>query len=316
VTITSGKHVTVDDLARYRAGALPAEDVLRVGRHLVECRACASAARGAQQPGLVADGLRQALQDDEPAPRLASRRTWWIAAGVAAAVVAAVVMLAFRQAARTPTGVTIVRPARRPASRPIDYGRADWNALVTQALARGDVVASVDLNALRPPGERVRGTAGAAGGLAPAGVVVESARPRFRWTPVPNAASYVVIVERGDRQIVRSGELHGTEWTPPRDLERDVTLRWQVQVTKNDHSMEEIPSPPSPPALIRVLGAPAAAELEEARRRIPADPLLVGTIEARAGLLDAARRDLAAAAAAHPGDAAIARLRDSISNRQ
>jgi hypothetical protein len=79
--------------------------------------------------------------------------------------------------------------------------------------------------------------------------------------------------------------------------------------------MEEIPSPPAPPALIRVLSASAAAEIADARRRNPADPLLVGTLEARAGLLDDARRDLAAAADAHPGDAAFARLRDAIANR-
>jgi hypothetical protein len=314
-SITSGKHLTVDDMARFRAGALPAEDVLRIGRHLAECRECSGAARGGQQAAGVAESLRDALEPDENAPRVTSQRLW-IAACAAAAFVGVVGLFVFRQPSRTSSPA--IRPVWAGRARVIqspNYGRADWNTLVGQALAQGDVRPSVDLNALRPPGERVRGSAAAAGGLAPAGVVIESARPRFRWAPVPKAASYRVIVQSGDRQILRSAELHRPEWTPPVDLERDVTLRWQVLVTKKDRSMEEIPSPPAPPALIRVLSTPMAAEIGEARRRVPADPLLVGTLEAHAGLLDDAKRDLAAAADAHPGDAAFARLRDAVASR-
>ena len=75
------EHVTVDDLAHFRVGALPADEALRVGRHLAECRDCAAAARRSQDAARAAEGFRSALLDEAHAERRAGKR-WMQAAAI------------------------------------------------------------------------------------------------------------------------------------------------------------------------------------------------------------------------------------------
>ena len=306
------EHVTVDDLARFRAGALPAEETLRVGRHLAECRDCAAAARRSQESAPVAEGFRSALRDDGRGQPRAGRR--WLQAAAAVAAIGVAAALLYRATSTAPApSVSPHHTVRPPVAIRVDYGRSDWNALVGQALQSGRLAVPSDLADLRPSGGRVRSSGDVAvQTFDPEGVVVKSDRPRFSWTAVPQAVNYRVVVYRGGRQVMQSAELTGTGYVPERTLDRGVTYQWQVLVTKREGMMEAFPSPPAAPALFRVLAAAEAADLDEARRRFPNDALLAGTLEARAGLIDDARRDLGEAARQHPGDAAIARLRDSL----
>jgi hypothetical protein len=298
-------HVTVDDLARLRSGALDASSVLRVGRHLAACRECAAAARRSQQTPAVADGFRDALREPE------TRRRWKPAllATAAIAVIGVSIATLYRPPARIPPPVRRAPLLVRTASE-FDYGRADWNALVANALATAKIEFPADLRTLHPERGAVRG-GGTAARLEPAGAVVESGRPTFSWSGVPNAVTYTVLVYRGEREVTRSGELRTRVWTPEQPLERGLTYRWEVLVTRNDGTMEVLPSPPVSPALLRILDAVGAADVAEARRRSPPDPLLVGLVEARHGLIEAARRDLDAAAQERK-DSAVTRLRDSL----
>lgn len=308
------EHVTVDDLARFRAGALTAEETLRVGRHLAECRDCAAAARRSQEAAPVAEGFRSALRDDARVESRAGRR-WLTAAAAAIAAIGIAAVLLYRTKPITTPPVPPTPPhhsVRAPVAVRVDYGRSDWNALVGQALQSGRF-AVPDLADLRPPGESVRGSGDlTAQTFDPEGIVVESDRPRFSWSAIPQAATYKVIVYRDGQDVMQSAELTGTTYVPQRPLERGAVYQWQVLIKKPEGPMEAFPSPPDAPALFRVISAAEAADLADARRRFPQDALLVAALEARAGLIADARRRLDDAAQQHPGDAAIARLRDSL----
>jgi hypothetical protein len=306
------QHVTVDDLTRFRTGALPADEALRVGRHLAECRGCAAAGRRSQDAARASEGFRSALLDDTPAERRLGPR--WMQAAAAIGVIGIVAALLYR--AISATSPAPGRPAHVQIPRSLtartDYGNAGWSSLVNQAMESGRF-ALPDLTDLRPSGGTVRSSDDrGAQKLDPRGVVVETDRPRFSWPATPRGSMYRVVIYRGEREVMSSAELKKTTYVPERPLDRGAIYQWQVLVTNTDGTMEVLPSPPSPPALIRVLSAADAANLAEARRRFPADPLLAGVLEARAGLIDEARRDLAAAARQHPNDMVIARLRDSL----
>jgi len=299
-------HLTVDDLVRFRTGDLSAEETVRVGQHLAKCKECASAPRGSQDTAHVARAFRDALREGDRAP---GRRRMRMAAIAAAGLIGIVLMIAYRM-------MSVTEPAAPPSAAHtarIDYGRNDWNALLNQALESGRV-AIPDLTGLAAAGGTVRSDEGAAQKVDPEGVVVESDRPRFSWPAVSTAATYQVVVYRGEREVLRSGKLRVTTYAPERSLERGAVYQWQVLVTEEDGAVRILPAGPAAPALIRILSAPDAAELRDARQHFPGDSLLVGTIEARYGLLDDARRDLTAAAQQHPGNAPVARLRDAVIN--
>ena len=301
-------HLTVDDLVRFRTGDLSAEETVRVGQHLAKCKECAAAARRPQNAAHVAHGFRDALRGSE---RAAGRRPMRMAAIAAAGLIGIVSVIAYRM-------MSVTEPAAPPSAAHtarIDYGRNDWNDLVNQALASGRV-AIPDLTELAAAGGTVRSDEGAAQRVDPEGAVVESDRPRFSWPAVSKAATYEVVVYRGEREVLRSGKLRVTTYVSERSLERGAVYQWQVLVTEEDGAVRILPTGPAAPALIRILSAPDAVALTDARQHFRGDSLLLGTLEARYGLLDEARRDLTAAAQQHPGDAPVARLRDAVINHR
>jgi hypothetical protein len=178
---------------------------------------------------------------------------------------------------------------------PVDpsYGRADWDAAVREALAHGIAAPA----SLRPPPDALRNDNEATPHveLSPSRVVVESQQPRFTWSKIGRACR--VAVYSGDRRVARSSRLTGSEWMPPAPLPRGRTYTWQLEA--------EGKGP-------RILDEAAVRDLDDARRLHPADPLLLGVLEARAGLKDEALRDLARHLAAHPHDAAARRLTASL----
>lgn len=286
------EHVTIDELRRFRTGGLAPDEIQRVARHLQACSACAGASRRTQDPTAVADAFREAVAVPDAAPR---KRRVAVALAAAAAIAAAVVLTQVWPHGVAPEPL----PAHNTVAQPplaADYGNAEWNALVRTAIATGRLDRP-DLRDLSRPGEPLRdiGGSSAAARLAPAGVVVETDRPRFSWTPVAGAADYVVLVYRGDREVARSPRLSDPSWTAGRPLERGGTVQWQVVATLSDGAARTIPAPSEPPALIRILPAAAEADLAEARRRFPGDPLLLGILYAHYGLLDEARQTLAGA---------------------
>jgi anti-sigma factor RsiW len=269
-----------DDLVQYVDKELPRERRREVAEHLAWCAQC-----------------REDVDDyGRERARLQPHRGVWIAAAAAAAVVLAVLASVFyprREEAPLKRGVAVM-PA--PAVKPADaYGRADWSAAVRDALQSQRVVRPEILSELRPSSDKPRGTTSRSNAsLSPAGVVVDTARPRFEWTPSPGAR-YIVSVAAGDREVANSGKLAQASWTPPHPLARGTTYTWQVEV-RSGASATILPAPPRPPALFRIVDEATANELADAARRFPDDHLLLGVLYARAGVQSRAAEELAQAA--------------------
>lgn len=138
--------------------------------------------------------------------------------------------------------------------------------------------------------------------LSPSGVVVETTRPRFRWSAVEGAQYVVLLSHRGD-VVAESEPLTANSWTPEQPLVRGRTYEWHLEI-RTGANVRVVPAAPQSPARFEVLSSDARREIERARDTRPGDHLLAGILYARAGARDAAERELRAAAAAGDGDAA------------
>jgi hypothetical protein len=139
----------------------------------------------------------------------------------------------------------------------------------------------------------------------PAGVVVESDRPLFRWDGTTRAPVTVQVFDLAYTLVAESPRVDGSSWRPAAALARGKTYRWQLAIHHEDGD-EMIPAPPDPPALFHVLGRDAFDELAAARNAQNA--LKAGLIAIREGLLDEGARSLARYAAEHPESPGAARL--------
>lgn len=184
-----------------------------------------------------------------------------------------------------------------PVVTPPRYARSEWAAAVEDAVRRGtiDMPATLAVLQLDPDPERAP-TESAESVLEPAAAIVDTTRPRFRWTPVAGAA-YVVSIFDGPALIAESAPLREPRWQPQRPLRRGRTYQWQVAATR-DAVTTILPAPPAPPAQFRVLDTAAHDEIESARTLHGDDPLLLGVLYARVGLREEAERELARVATA------------------
>lgn len=235
-----------------------------------------------------------------------SRKRWLIAA---AALLIALLMF----------WITRDDPARTPASKPLqeraassprvirdgavtitvdDDGevesvtspREDWTALLTAALRHGRLPPRYDARALAPPVPPPRGEEHRAAVrlLQPVGVVVESDRPFFRWSGVPEAFYRVAVTQDGE-PVAKSELQSGRMWIPHAPLARGAIYEWQVTALIGQ-TESAYPPPGQPPARFKVLSAPEFAELEAARKT--GSKLLVDLVAARLGLGEVSAREI------------------------
>jgi hypothetical protein len=295
-------HPTHAQLRGLAAGTLPPHDLLKTARHVAGCPACANAASEIYDVDpAVADLKADLLADDE----VHTRSPWWIAIAAmlaGAALLAMIWTATHRSMPRHSTPVTIVH-AERP----------EWKALVNGAMATQSIPPPDILRDLRPsPGSlRAAHATPATGALAPAGVVVESDRPRFSWAPVEGARTYQVIVFSHGSEVARSEPLDVTSWQPSVPLTRGGMYEWQV-IASTPHGDVVLPPPEARRALIGILSAEAEREIAEAKRERPDDRLLLALLYARAGVADRAEEELRAYAAANPRSPAGAALLQSV----
>ncbi|HEX6099470.1 MAG TPA: zf-HC2 domain-containing protein [Thermoanaerobaculia bacterium] len=284
------------ELFAYAEGTLPRDRTARVTAHLQDCARCRED---------VADARALATA----APRRAARA--WVPLAAAALLAALALLFLVTRDDPAPAPAAPVRPRIAEPRRPPEerrYARAEWEALVRDARAGAPMPMPRALASLQQPPAVLRGPdGGEAGSLAPAGIVIETRRPQFRW-PAREGAHAIVTVFDGEREVARSGERTGSRWTIDRDLPRGVVYTWQVELDRGG-AIAILPEPPAPPAQFRVLDAAAAQELDAARRED--DPLLLGLLYARAGLADEARAELARVTRAEDA-AAARRIRDEI----
>ncbi|HYC59249.1 MAG TPA: zf-HC2 domain-containing protein [Thermoanaerobaculia bacterium] len=275
-------------LTSYVDGLLGSADCEAVAAHLEVCPTCRE----------DVDDLRATALLVAP-----SRMRRW--APLAAAAAVAIVVAALASRVDTPPAVPAPRVVQRPATKqspaPVvtspRYARAEWAIAVENALRRGTIdmpAALADLQ-LDPDPERapIESTASV---LEPASAIIETTRPRLRWTPIPDA-TYVVSIFDGAALIAESPLLHESKWQPRRSLPRGRTYQWQVSAT-SETVTTIMPAPPAPPALFRVLDAAAYEEIESARKAHADDALLLGVLYARMGLRHDAERELARVATA------------------
>ncbi len=148
--------------------------------------------------------------------------------------------------------------------------------------------------------------------LEPAGVVIESDRPTFRWRALEGASEYVVTVHDSQlRAVESSGPLAGTEWSILRPLERGVTYSWQIRAVTDGKTVIS-PKPPAPEARFRVLDQKAFAAIENAKRVQRNSHLAMGVLYWKHGLMDAAEREFEALVRANPGSNVAAELLGSL----
>ena len=275
------EHPFVDTtLTAYVDGTLSAKEIAAVEEHLRGCARCSED---------VAD-LRATAVAIRPAPR-----RWWIAAAVILVLIAAAALLL--RTPKQPAGVVITKtlpppPETTTTTHPAPEAPRDpYAAIVADALRDGALAMPAALADLQVAADPQRAPSDdRAQKLMPAGVIVDTTRPQFTW-PDTRGATYVLSLFDGTELIMESLELARTSWRPKRDLARGRTYQWQVEVRTIDKKTI-LPAPPAPLALFRVLAARAHAELEDARKAHPDDPLLLGVLYARHGLRAEAVREL------------------------
>jgi hypothetical protein len=283
-------HPTVEQLDRWRRGDVAEDEVLAIGRHLAACSECT--ALSAEHLGL--DDAANAMLDDIEQSAEEPRRVWplLLAAAVVIAVVAPILL---RKEAPPPR--TLSHPP------PIVVRLDPWSKLV-ERVRQGEAIGEPDvLRSVRAEGDVLRGTAGAEQTFAPSGVVVKSTRPAFRWPAAKGAMSQVQVFDR-DVEVADSGVLRGSQWSPEHDLERGTTYTWTVRVER-DGVATILPASPLPVARFRVLDAATLADLDAAEQEHPDDHLLLGIVNARAGLIAEAKEHLRQVNS--PGDVDVAR---------
>jgi anti-sigma factor RsiW len=340
--MTTMPHPTEEAFARFRRGELPPSEVARLGQHLANCPECAAAAARSidvtRSAASLRDDFGEHLRGDEVVAYVdtsasneeAARATEHLAycetcrrevadlrafstrragsyapprrrlAAVAAGVVLSIVIAAAIALRREPAA-----PLRTAAT--VDRQRAARDVLVAAALRDGIAKPAV-LVAMAQPGEAMRGVASDEEPrvIEPVGVVVDDARPLFRWSDTGDANVSLSIFSEA-RTVTRVATLHGNEWRPAHGLERGKVYRWQIEVTTTKNVMIA-PGPSDPPALFTVLSDDAHRALDASRARFANDDLYLGVLAARDGLQGEAVEHLRRYCAAHPEEREAAAL--------
>jgi hypothetical protein len=302
------EHPSGEEIAAFVDGSLDEIDTALVRSHEEECAACAAD---------IAD-LRKFRAGWT---RSSGRRPRWIAAVASLASAAVLAWITLRPSPIAggrphpdrpgPTESAVVLSDVSGAITLDSHGNwSGWPALseASDELVRRVLISNrleIPADVLRLPGARGNLRGGVPEGpvphlVYPVGVVVEEDRPVFRWQPIPGARRYgVTLAMDGGAPPMDSGPVLATEWTPPRALKRGQPYVWQLTVYAGSGSTTA-PQPPEPEARFFVLDRQALESLEEARGRTSGSHLVMGILDARAGLLDDAEKELKAFAALNP----------------
>jgi hypothetical protein len=299
------------ELVPYVEGTAGAETRTRVDAHVDRCATCAAELTD------LRDVARPPVSRSVPAWH---RRTGVMAAAAALLVVLAGLAVLVRLAvlrdravvAPTPAAAVMPSPPRnglrdgpyRLAGGRAEYGRPEWNALAADALSTLTVYSPAAPQWIgRKRQLRGASATGPAVVLAPSGVMLDTTRPRLKWTAVPRAEYSIVIYDVDGGLAAASDLLRANEWTPSRDLPRGHTYVWQVAAIV-DGTRFIYPPPSEPQAGFAVLSQVASAEIAAARAT--GSHLLPALLYARAGAADSAF------AAENPASPRAAALRDRI----
>jgi hypothetical protein len=167
-----------------------------------------------------------------------------------------------------------------------------YQNLVTKALSTQRIEKSSELQGLTRPPSSLMGSGDPSdrfGVIDPAGEVLLTNQPAFRWTAMEGATGYVVEVYDPQFKLVASSpQLTDLSWTTT--LARGNVYSWQVKAIKDGEEVTA-PRPPAPQAKFRILDQAKANELAGAKRAFGPSHLTLGLLYADAGLLNEAERE-------------------------
>ncbi|HEX5875556.1 MAG TPA: hypothetical protein VFY60_12990, partial [Pyrinomonadaceae bacterium] len=178
---------------------------------------------------------------------------------------------------------------------------SSYQNLLAKALSTQRIEKSSQLQGLTRPPSSLMGTDNQTDRfvvLAPAGTVLLTDKPAFRWSTLEGATGYVVEVYDDQFKLVAtSPQLPDASWTTT--LARGRVYSWQVKALKDGQEFTS-PRPPAPQAKFRILDQAKANELARARRAHGNSHLTLALLYADAGLIQEAEQQLRLLRRANP----------------
>jgi hypothetical protein len=188
-----------------------------------------------------------------------------------------------------------------------------YQQMAKDALVSGRIKLPAGLAELRSKSGTLMGSNGTSFKLVePVGVVIESDRPKFRWTALDGASGYTVgVYDSAMNSVAKSDSLKVTEWTARVALKRGEVYIWQVRATK-DGRETVAPPPAAGRAKFKVLEQSRHQAIENARRSQTRSHLLMGLMYADAGMLGEARQQFDVLLHANPDSSIVRKLVQSL----
>jgi len=144
--------------------------------------------------------------------------------------------------------------------------------------------------------------------VAPAGVVLMSDRPAFRWSRLEGATGYVVeVYDSQFKRVITSPELTTLSWSSTQSLSRGQVYSWQVKAVKEGQEVT-VPRPPAPQAKFRVVDQGSFSEISRAKRAYGSSHLTLALLYAKAGLVNEAEQELRLLQRANPQSEIVRKL--------
>jgi hypothetical protein len=188
---------------------------------------------------------------------------------------------------------------------------AAYQELVKKALTTQRIERSSQLQGLTRPSSSLMGTNEPGrefSVLAPAGVVLMSDRPSFRWSRFEGASGYVVeVYDDQFKLVISSAEVTTVSWTATQSLARGKLYSWQVKAVKEGQEVT-VPRPPAPQAKFRVIDQGRMNEISRARRAYGSSHLTLALLYAEAGLVSEAEQELRMLQKANPQSEIVRKL--------
>lgn len=206
-----------------------------------------------------------------------------------------------------------VQPEQEPVVAQLNDGAVPpaYQELVRKALTSQRIERSSQLQGLTRPPSSLMG-ANEPGRefslIAPAGVVLMSDRPVFRWSKFEGATSYLVeVYDEQFKRVMASPELTTLSWSATQSLSRGQVYSWQVKAVKDGQEVT-VPRPPAPQAKFRVIDQGSLNEISRAKRAYGLSHLTLALLYARAGLLNEAEQELRLLQRANPQSEIVRKL--------
>jgi anti-sigma factor RsiW len=339
----AGAHLTSEQTADYVDKNLAGDELQFVTDHLSSCEQCAFAVEDLRAfRNQVAPSLDREYGPRHDAPVV--RETWWrrfvslfgvspVPAFGAAAV--AILLLSFigwtvwrtrkeekSEVAVAPTPSLQPSPSVAPSVQvqtepaPVVAQLNDgavppaYQELVRKALTSQRIERSSQLQGLTRPPSSLMGANEKQefSVLAPAGIVLMSDRPAFRWSRLEGASAYVVeVYDTQFKQVMASPEVATVSWSATQSLPRGQVYSWQVKAVKDGQEVT-VPRPPAPQAKFRVIDQGSFTEISRAKRAYGSSHLTLALLYAKAGLLNEAEQELRLLQRANPQSEIVRKL--------